>query len=86
MNGADISNFMKQKWVVTGSDINTGHPRKYSTFPRKYHKYIKQEKVIDISTFIKNSTSTTSTIFKIKNRGKLLESNFADIIIFNPET
>lgn len=86
MNGADITNFMKQKWVVTGSDGNTGHPRKYGTFPRKYHKYVKIEKVIDISSFIKNSTSATADIFKIKKRGKLLKNYFADIIIFNPET
>ncbi|BAO77280.1 N-acyl-D-amino-acid deacylase family protein [Winogradskyella sp. PG-2] len=86
MNTKDIHNFMKQSWVVTGSDGNTGHPRKYGSFPRKYHKYVKEDKVIDIATFINNSTSKTAKIFKIKNRGKLQKGNFADIIIFNPKT
>ena len=86
MKSDDIHNFMKQDWVVTGSDGNTGHPRKYGTFPRKYHKYVQQEKIIDISTFIKNCTSRTADIFKIPNRGKLLKGYYADVIIFNPKT
>jgi len=86
MNATDISNFMKQSWTVTGSDGNTGHPRKYGTFPRKYHKYVKQEKVIDIASFINGSTSKTAEILKISNRGKLKEGYYADVIIFNPET
>ena len=86
MNPVDIHTFMKQDWVVTGSDGNTGHPRKYGSFPRKYHKYVQQDKVINIATFINGSTSKTADIFKIKKRGKLLEGYFADIIIFNPKT
>lgn len=86
MNSKDIHTFMKQNWVVTGSDGNTGHPRKYGSFPRKYHKYVQQEKVLDIATFINGSTSKTAEILKIKNRGKLVENYFADIIIFNPKT
>ena len=86
MNEVDIHNFMKQDWVVTGSDGNTGHPRKYGSFPRKYHKYVKQGKVIDVATFINGSTSKTADIFKIPKRGRLQEGYYADIIIFNPET
>ena len=86
MNTSDIHNFMKQDWVVTGSDGNTGHPRKYGSFPRKYHKYVKQDSVIDLATFINGSSSKTADIFKIQNRGKLQEGYYADIIIFNPET
>ncbi len=86
MNPTDIHNFMKQPWVTTGSDGNTGHPRKYGSFPRKYHKYVKQDKVIDMATFINGSTSKTAEIFRIPNRGKLKEGYYADIIIFNPET
>ena len=86
MNPDDIHTFMQQDWVVTGSDGNTGHPRKYGSFPRKYHKYVVQEKIIDLPTFINNSTAKTAEIFKIKNRGSLQVGNFADIIIFNTKT
>ena len=86
MNSDDIHNFMKQDWVVTGSDGNTGHPRKYGTFPRKYNKYVKQDSVINLATFINGSTSKTADIFRIPKRGKLKKGYYADIIIFNPET
>ncbi len=86
MNNDDISNFMKQDWVVTGSDGGSGHPRKYGTFPRKYNKYVKQEKLIDLATFINNSSSKTAELLKIPNRGKIKEDYFADVIIFNPKT
>jgi len=86
MNTNDIVNFMKQDWVVTCSDGNTGHPRKYGTFPRKYNNYVKQDKIIDLASFINGSTSKTADIYKIKNRGKLEEGYYADIIIFNPKT
>jgi len=86
MTTKDIHNFMKQPWVVTGSDGNTGHPRKYGSFPRKYNKYVKQDGVMDVLTFINQSTSVTADIFKISNRGRLKEGHYADIIIFNPNT
>lgn len=86
MNTDDIHRFMEQDWVVTGSDGNTGHPRKYGSFPRKYHKYVVEDKVIDVATFINGSTSKTADILKLKDRGQLKEGYVADIIIFNPKT
>ena len=85
MKNSDINNFMVKDWVVTGSDGNTGHPRKYGSFPRKYSKYVKEEKLINMAKFINNSSSKTADIFKIKKRGKLKEGYFADIIIFQPD-
>lgn len=86
MNSEDIATFMKQDWVVTGSDGGSGHPRKYGSFPRKYRKYVKEEKGIDLYQFINGSTSKTAGILKIRNRGALKVGYFADVIIFNPET
>ncbi len=86
MNPYDIKNFMRQDWVVTGSDGNTGHPRKYGSFPRKFNTYIRKEKIIDVATFINSSTSKTAEIFGIPKRGILNKGYYADIIIFNPET
>src|SRR5262249_11727015 len=34
MSDSDLENFMRQDFVVTGSDGSNGHPRKYGTFPR----------------------------------------------------
>jgi N-acyl-D-aspartate/D-glutamate deacylase len=86
MNEKDILNFMKQPWVVTGSDGNEGHPRKYGSFPKKYSKYVKEDSIISIAKFINGSSSETASIFKIPNRGKIKEGYSADIIIFDPLT
>ena len=86
MNPVDIERFMKQPWVMTGSDGNTGHPRKYGSFPRKYHHYVQTKKTISLSQFINNSTANTAAIFKIPKRGQLKVGYYADIIAFNPKT
>lgn len=86
MNPEDIHNFMQQPWVVTGSDGNTGHPRKYGSFPRKYDTYVRKDSIIDLATFINGSTSKTAELLGIEKRGKLLPGYYADLIIFNPET
>ena len=86
MNEKDIQNFMKQSWVVTGSDGNEGHPRKYGSFPKKYNKYVTNDHIISVAKFINGSTSETAAIFKIPKRGKIKEGYFADIIIFDPNT
>ncbi|MEE1963015.1 amidohydrolase family protein [Allomuricauda taeanensis] len=81
----DIKNFMKQDWVVTSSDGNTGHPRKYGTFPRKYKEYVKSG-VINLADYINGSTSRTADILGIPQRGTIQEGYYADVIIFDPET
>lgn len=85
MDPYDIKNFMQKSWVVTGSDGNTGHPRKYGTFPQKYNKYVKSG-VIGLAEFINGSTLKTAQILQIPKRGAIKEGYYADIIIFNPET
>lgn len=86
MNPTDISNFMQQDWVVTGSDGGSGHPRKYGSFPRKYRKYVIEEKTIPLYQFINNSSSKTAEILQLPKRGKLLEGCYADIILFDPNS
>lgn len=86
MTDYDIHNYMKQDWVTTGSDGNTGHPRKYGSFPRKYRKYVKEEGILSLAEFIHKSTAKTAEIFGIPNRGQLKEGYYADIILFDPET
>ena len=86
MNESDINNFMKQTWVVTGSDGSINHPRKYGTFPRKIGKYALKDSVITLGEAINRSTSRTAEIFRIPNRGQLIKGYYADIVIFNPKT
>jgi len=81
----DIAAFMRRPWVVTSSDGSEGHPRMYANFPRKYAKYVKQDKVIDLATFINSSTGRTADMFGLADRGHLKPGYKADVVVFDPE-
>lgn len=85
MNEDDISNFMTQSWVMTSSDGTKGHPRKYASFPTKFYKYVKQEQVISLETFVRSSTDLVATTFGIPRRGRLAEGYFADLLVFDKD-
>ncbi|MBM7406253.1 MULTISPECIES: N-acyl-D-amino-acid deacylase family protein [Sphingomonas] len=82
----DIAAFMKRSWVVTSSDSSQGHPRYYASFARKYALYVKQKQVIDLKTFIAQSSATTAKMFGLEGRGELKVGAFADVIAFDPKT
>jgi N-acyl-D-aspartate/D-glutamate deacylase len=84
MAQADVDLIMKQPWVVTSSDGSDGHPRMFATFPEKYVKYVRDRKVIDLTTFIRQSTGRTADIYKIDRRGYLRPGYFADVVVLDP--
>lgn len=81
---ADIAAFMTRPWVVTSSDASQGHPRYYASYARKYATYVKDKGVLDLATFIKQSTTTTARMFGLEGRGELKAGAFADVIAFDP--
>lgn len=83
---ADIAAFMTRPWVVTSSDASQGHPRYYASFARKYATYVKDKRVIDLDTFIRQSTTATAKMFGLEGRGELKAGAFADVIAFDPAT
>ncbi len=86
MTESDIENFMKQPWVMTGSDGSGGHPRKYGTFPRKIREYVLNRHVITLPRMIQASSLQVAETFKLKDRGKLSPGYFADVIVFDEKT
>lgn len=86
MSEKDIENFMKQEFVMTGSDGSAGHPRKYGTFPRKFREYVFKRKLISLTSAIRRSSSLTAKTFDIPERGLLRAGYFADVIVFDPKT
>lgn len=86
MAEADIETFMRQPWVVTGSDGSAGHPRIAGTFPRKYQAYVVEKKTITLARFIRQSTGRTADILKLDRRGYVRPGWFADVVVFDPRT
>lgn len=86
MTESDIENFMKQDWVMTGSDGSGGHPRKYGTYPRKIREYVLNRHVITLPRMIRASSLQVAETFKLKDRGKLGVGYFADVVAFDEKT
>lgn len=62
------------------------HPRAYGSFARLLGKYVREEKVITLEDAIHRMTGLPATNLKLDQRGLLAEGNYADIVVFDPET
>jgi N-acyl-D-amino-acid deacylase len=86
MNETDIENFMREPWVMTGSDGSEGHPRKYGTFPRKLRVYVNEKKILALTAAVHSSSALTAQAMHLADRGLLREGFFADVIAFDAST
>ncbi len=84
MNEDDVVNFMKQPWVMTGSDGGGLHPRTYATFSKILEDYVQKRKLMSMSWAIHRATGLTAETFGIKDRGFIKEGYYADMILFDP--
>jgi N-acyl-D-aspartate/D-glutamate deacylase len=60
------------------------HPRNFGTFPRAIAHYVNKHKIVPLPEMIKKMTSKPAEIAGIKNRGKIAENYFADLVIYSP--
>jgi N-acyl-D-amino-acid deacylase len=59
------------------------HPRAYGNFTRLIAKYVRDEKVIPLSSAIYKLTGLPSERLKIQGRGKIAMGFYADVIVFD---
>jgi len=86
MDEKDIVAFMRQPWVMTGSDGSAGHPRKYGTFPKKWAEYVRAKQVLTPEQFVRQSSALAAETFGIKDRGVLAKGKYADVVVFDDAT
>lgn len=86
MTEEDLLNFMRQPWVMVGSDGGAGHPRAYGTFPRVLRRYVMDQNALTLAQAIHKSTGLTAETLSIKDRGLIKEGHYADILLFDPKT
>ncbi|MHA1155517.1 MAG: N-acyl-D-amino-acid deacylase family protein [Candidatus Heimdallarchaeota archaeon] len=93
----DINRIMKARYTMIGTDGSavapTGvlsygkpHPRFYGTYPRILGKFVREEGLMLIEEAIRKMTSFPAQRLGVLDRGILRVGNWADIVIFNPET
>jgi N-acyl-D-amino-acid deacylase len=84
-------------WMSFGSDAgspategvflkSSTHPRAYGNFARLLGKYVRDEQVISLEEAVHKLSQLPATNLKIEKRGSLAKGNYADIVLFNPET
>lgn len=97
MNEETTEMVLKHPLVMLGSDgsslapygpLSEGkpHPRNYGTFPRFLGYYVRERKLLTLPEAIKKVTSKPAAKLGLKDRGSLKQGNFADIVVFDPET
>jgi N-acyl-D-amino-acid deacylase len=97
MNEETTEMVLKHPLVMLGSDgsslapygpLSEGkpHPRNYGTFPRFFGYYVRERNLLTLPEAIKKVTSKPAAKLGLQNRGALKRGNFADIVVFDPET
>jgi N-acyl-D-amino-acid deacylase len=95
----NIELIMKQPWVAFGTDgrvhnpkgvlnrdMPAPHPRFYGTFPRVLGRYVREKHVLTLEDAVRKMTSLPAQTLGLRDRGVLLPGNYADIMVFDPET
>lgn len=62
------------------------HPRAYGSFARLLAKYVREDQVISLEEAIRKLTSLPAENLRLEKRGALEVGNFADVVVFDPET
>lgn len=97
MSEENITKEIKLPYMSFGSDggsmapegvfLNQStHPRAYGNFARIFAKYVREEKAITIEDAVRKLTSLPAANMKLRDRGKLEEGYFADVVVFDPAT
>ena len=61
------------------------HPRAYGSFARLLGKYVREEGLVPLAEAIRRLTSFPAANLGIRDRGRLAEGFFADLVVFDPD-
>jgi len=84
-------------WVSFGSDeqgdapegvflLSAAHPRAYGNFARVFAQYVRKDHAISIEEAVRKLTALPAANLSLKDRGRLTPGNFADVVVFDPNT
>lgn len=86
----DVRRILAYPQTMIGSDglpsDTHPHPRLWGTFPRVLGHYVRDVKLFSLEEAVRKMTSLPAACFGLKDRGILKPGNFADLVIFDPDT
>ena len=97
MSEDNLRKKLRLPWVSFASDAGSvsaegpflksnPHPRAYGNFARWLGRYVRDEKIVPLEEGIRRMTSYPATNLGLKERGRLSEGYFADVVVFDPAT
>jgi N-acyl-D-amino-acid deacylase len=95
MSDKDVHAISATPWVTVGSDANSlatsgvtsqgkPHPRSYGTHARLLGPFVRDLKLLTLSTAIHKTTGAAARALGLTDRGVLREGCWADIAVFDP--
>ena len=92
MNEEDLKKFMRHPNTMAASDSglrefgkDVPHPRGYGNNARVLGRYVRELKVLRLEDAIRKMSSLPANTFRLRQRGELRESNWADVVVFDPD-
>jgi N-acyl-D-amino-acid deacylase len=90
MTDEDVERVLRFPLTMIGSDglphDDHPHPRLWGTFPRVLGHYSRDRGLFPLHIAVHKMTGLSAKTFRLKGRGVLAEGNFADLVVFDPET
>jgi N-acyl-D-amino-acid deacylase len=62
------------------------NPASYGAFPRILGRFVRDKNVLNLSEAVSKMSGKTACWMGIEQRGEIKPGNFADIVVFNPDT
>jgi N-acyl-D-amino-acid deacylase len=62
------------------------HPGLYGSFPKVLGEFVRERKLMGVEEAVRKMTCLSAERFGLDDRGRLVEGNWADITVFDPET
>lgn len=87
MDDFDVSNLMLWPHTCFCSDgASGGHPRGHGAFTRVLGRYVREQKLMSLETAVYKMTGLTADQTGLPERGVIVPGNYADLVLFDPET
>ena len=88
---ADIEENLRHPLMMVGSDgipdlRGRPHPRLFGTFPKVLGHYVRDQGVMILAEAVRRMTSLSCDRFGLVDRGRIVEGQFADLVVFDPDT
>jgi N-acyl-D-amino-acid deacylase len=61
------------------------HPRAYGSFARVLGHYVRGERLVPLEEAVRRLTSLPAENLRLRDRGRLTEGMFADVVVFDPD-